>query len=207
MNATRFSRVARPLLAAALGVMMAMPNPAAAQFTKAYKFLESVKKKEGQEVTDALSEPGSQLVNTQDVTSGDTALHIVTARRDGTWISFLLAKGADPNIHNNRGDTPLVLAANLGFLEGVQLLVAGGARVDETGPTGETPLIGAVHRRDIPLLRALLKAGADPDRTDSSGRSARDYAKLDRNDNMLTEINANTKPKAAGGGRVYGPTF
>jgi ankyrin repeat protein len=52
----------------------------------------------------------------------------VTARRDTTWMGFLLAKGADPNIRDNKGDTPLVVAANLGFVEGVDALIANGAR-------------------------------------------------------------------------------
>lgn len=201
-----YSRKARFALMAGLALGLALPGPAQAQFSKSYKFLESVKKKEGQEVTDALAEPGTTIINTRDVTTGETALHIVTARRDTTWISFLLAKGADPNIRDAKGQTPLVVAANLGFVEGMELLIAGGARVDEPNSTGETPLISAVHRRDVAMLRVLLKAGANPDRADSSGRSARDYAKLDRNDNLIEEINTNAK-KTDSKARTYGPSF
>lgn len=201
-----FRRGLRVALFAALVMGIALPGPAQAQFSKSYKFLESVKKKEGQEVTDALSEPGTTIINTRDVSTGETALHIVTGRRDTTWISFLLGKGADPNIRDVKGQTPLVVAANLGFVEGMELLITGGARVDEPNSTGETPLISAVHRRDIAMMRVLLKAGANPDRADSSGRSARDYAKLDRNDNLLEEINTNAK-KTDNKARTYGPSF
>lgn len=201
-----YSRKARFALMAGLALGLALPGPAQAQFSKSYKFLESVKKKEGQEVTDALAEPGTTIINTRDVTTGETALHIVTARRDATWISFLLAKGADPNIRDAKGQTPLVVAANLGFVEGMELLITGGARVDEPNSTGETPLISAVHRRDVAMMRVLLKAGANPDRADSSGRSARDYAKLDRNDNLIEEINTNAK-KTDSKTRTYGPSF
>jgi ankyrin repeat protein len=99
----------------------------------------------------------------------------------------------------------LVVAANLGFVEGMELLITGGARVDEPNSTGETPLISAVHRRDIAMVRVLLKAGASPDRADSSGRTARDYAKLERNDNIVDEIN-NAK-KSGGKAAAYGPSF
>ncbi|MDR6710128.1 MULTISPECIES: ankyrin repeat domain-containing protein [unclassified Novosphingobium] len=201
-----YLRKLRVALFAALAVGVAMPGPAQAQFSKSYKFLESVKKKEGQEVTDALAEPGTTIINTRDVSTGETALHIVTARRDTTWISFLLGKGADPNIRDAKGQTPLVVAANLGFVEGMELLITGGARVDEPNSTGETPLISAVHRRDIAMMRVLLKAGASPDRADSSGRSARDYAKLERNDNLIEEINTNAK-KTDNKARTYGPSF
>jgi ankyrin repeat protein len=207
VNSGKFLRWTRLALAAALGLGLLAPMPAAAQFTKSYKFLESVRKKEAQEVTDALAEPGTTIVNTRDVSTGDTALHIVAERRDGVWISFLLAKGADPNIRNNKGETPLVVASNYGYVEGVELLINGGAHVDEPNATGETPLIGAVHRRDIPLIRALLKAGASPDRSDSSGRTARDYAKLDRNDAVMSEIDSSTKAKSAATGHTYGPSL
>lgn len=199
----RMLGILAPLLAGA--VLMA--SPARAQFSAGYKFLEAVKKKEGDKVEAALNEPGSTIVNTRDVTSGETALHIVTQRRDLTWMSYLLAKGANVNARDVRGVTPLQLASNLGFVEGIELLVANKARVDDPNDAGETPLISAVHRRDTAMMRILLKAGADPDRKDNSGRSSRDYA---TGDNRLTsEIDASAKPKSqrAGSGKVYGPSF
>ncbi|MDE2404915.1 MAG: ankyrin repeat domain-containing protein [Sphingomonadales bacterium] len=183
-------------------------TPAAAQFSKSYKFLEAVKDKDGQKVTDELSQPGSTLVNTQDQTTGQTALHIVVARRDATWLGFLLGKGADPNIRDFKGVSPLVLACNMGFIDAVDLLIARGARVDEPNGTGETPLIAAVHRRDTALMRTLLKAGANPDRADSSGRSARDYATLDgRGSPLLAVIEENAKVKKGSSAGSYGPKF
>ncbi|MBU6266055.1 MAG: ankyrin repeat domain-containing protein [Sphingomonadales bacterium] len=192
-------------MAAALAVIA---TPAAAQFSKSYKFLEAVKDKDGQKVTDELSQPGATLINTQDVTTGQTALHIVVARRDSTWVSFLLGKGADPNVRDFAGVSPLVLACNMGFSEAVELLLAKGARVDEPNATGETPLIASVHRRDMAMMRLLLKAGANPDRADSSGRSARDYAALDgRNSPLTAVIDENVKVKKATGAKSYGPKF
>jgi ankyrin repeat protein len=199
-------RVLVPLLAAA--VLTA--SPAHAQFSAGFKFLEAVRKKDGAKVEEALSEPGTTIVNTRDTSSGQTALHIVTQRRDVTWMSFLIGKGANVNVRDGRGVTPLQLASNLGFVEGVELLVGARARVDEPNDAGETPLMSAVHRRDITMMRILLKAGADPDRNDNSGRSARDYALLDgRSGPLIAEIDANSKPKGqrAGSAAVYGPSF
>jgi ankyrin repeat protein len=184
-------------LAALIGAGLVLPGPAAAQFSVSYKFLEAVRKKEGDKATDMLEEKGSNLINTRDVTSGDSALHIVTQRRDLAWMQFLVAKGANVNIRNVKGETPLVVAANLNFTEGVEFLVGQGAKVDEPNTTGETPLITSVHNRNIAMLRLLLKAGANPDRTDNSGRSARDYARLDtKSDTLLKELEATTKPKS-----------
>jgi hypothetical protein len=192
------------ILAGALVLSM----PAAAQMSIGYKFLEAVKKKEGNTVTDMLAEPGTTVINTKDVTSGDTALHIVTKRRDLTWMTFLVARGANVNMRNVRGETPLELATRGGFNEGVELLLAKGALVDEPNTAGETPLIAAAHARDTAMMRLLLKAGADPDRADSSGRTARDYALADgRNSPLLTEIETYAKTKQAGSQSrpSYGP--
>ena len=124
-------------------------------------------------------------------------------------MSYLLAKGANVNARDFKGATPLVVAANMNYSEGVDLLLARGARVDESSDTGETPLITAVHNRNIGMMRALLKAGADADRADNSGRTARDYAKLDsKGTSLLAEIEANAKPKnPAGKPKSYGPVL
>ena len=188
---------------------LSLALPVQAQFSTSFKFLEAVRKKEGKEVTDMLAVPGSTLVNTRDISTGDTPLHIVVARRDLTWVQFLAAKGANVNARNNKGETPLQLASNLGFSEGVEILLKLGAKVDEPNATGETPLIAAAHRKDAALARVLLKAGANPARNDNSGRSALDYASLDgRSNPVLAEIEnaakaAAGKPKAS----AYGPKF
>lgn len=194
-------------LAAPLGAALILPVPAAAQFSDSYKFLEAIKKKEGQTVTDMLADGSPNLINTRDLTSGESALHIVTARRDLTWMQFLIGKGANVNARDARGTTPLVLACNLNFVEGAELLVSSGARVDETNSSGETPLITAVHNRNMPLIRMLLKAGADPDRADNSGRSARDYARLGNHTAILNVIESDAKPKGqpGQGAKSYGP--
>ncbi|MEI6642470.1 MAG: ankyrin repeat domain-containing protein [Novosphingobium sp.] len=194
--------------AAALLGTLGAALPAHAQFSESYKFLEAVRKKDGQKVTDALNEPGSQIVNTRDSITGESGLHIVTARRDLTWMQFLVGHGANVNVRDAKGTTPLVLAANLGFLEGVDFLITSGARVDEPNNTGETPLITAVHRRDLAMVRVLLKAGANPDRPDNSGRSARDYAMLEGKDSpVASEIAGAVKGGAQGAKKTYGPSF
>ncbi|WP_245647657.1 ankyrin repeat domain-containing protein [Novosphingobium lentum] len=209
ITVVRGALAARAALAAlALVGGLALAIPAQAQFSDGYKFLEAVKKKDGQKVTDSLAEPGTTIVNTRDITTGDTAMHIVTQRRDAAWISFLAAHGANVNARNVRGVTPLVLACNLGFTDGVELLISLGARVDEPNDTGETPLIAAVHRRDGLVARMLLKAGANPNRPDNSGRSARDYATLDGHANpALSEIENAAKTGTAKTGKTYGPSL
>ena len=192
-------------IAAALGGL-ALAVPASAQFSDGYKFLEAVKKRDGDAVTKALSEPGTTIINTRDITDGTSALHIVVQRRDLVWLQFLLQKGANPNLRDNNGVTPLELATSLRLYDGVEALVKAGANVDETNGTGETPLITATHLRDGDLAKILLENGANADKADNSGRSARDYAELDgRNNPVLAQIEAaDAEGKGAGS---YGPAI
>ncbi len=199
-----------PILAPIAAIALAAP-PVSAQ-SVGWKFLEAVRKKDGTEVDKMLgggagSVPPQILVNTKDPSSGDTALHVVTDRRDLTWMAFLIGKGADVNARNVRGATPLWGAVGKGFLEGVDLLIARGARVNDPGPAGETPLIAAVHQKNMGLVRALLKAGADPVRADNSGRTARDYAALDKGSPLAAELDSGVQAARAKRAKTYGPTF
>ena len=188
--------------------IMALSTPAAAQLrSEGYEFLEAVKDREGSVVTEMLDRPGSQVVNTRDLTSGETGLHIVTARRDLQWVRFLLQRGANANIADNAGRTPLIIASELGFVEAVEALVRNGARVDIANSTGETPLIAAVHSGNLPLIEALVTAGANPDLGDASGRTARDYASMPgTNPRVLAAIEQNENSDGDGN-RTYGPVF
>ena len=199
----------RLTLAAAAFAALNLAVPASAQlYSEGYQFLQAVKDREGEEATDMLDEPGSTVVNSRDITSGETGLHITVDRRDLTWTKFLLQKGANPNIADNNGRTPLIAAAQIGFVEGVQALVDAGARLDVGNETGETPLIAAVHARNIELIEVLVSAGADPDRADNAGRTARDYATMPGvSGRVINAIEANESDDNDGADRTYGPVF
>ena len=194
----------------ALGLFAAaMAVPAAAQiFSDGYEFLKAVKDRDGEAVTEALNEPGTTIVNTRDVSNGQTALHIVTQRRDSVWIRFLTQRGANPNIRDKKGVAPIQIAVQLGFIEGVEALIESGADVDVTDSSGETPLIAAVHRRDVGLVRLLLASNANPDRSDNSGRTARDYAMLlGTRSAILAEFERADEERASEGStEQYGPS-
>ena len=202
-------RGTRALLSMLAFSALGFTAPASAQFSAGYKFLEAVRKKDGSAVEAALNEPGSTIVNARDSSSGQTALHIVTARRDANWMAFLLQRGANVNARDSAGVTALQIATNLGFLEGVALLVGFKADPQQANDAGETPLISAVHRRDAEMIRVLVAGGADPDRPDNSGRSARDYAKLDGGGQLLSALDTHAGPKGehAAPAKTYGPSL
>jgi uncharacterized protein len=174
--------------------------PAAhAQFSDSYNFLKAVRDRKGDDAEKFLAEPGSVIINTRDSSTGQTALHIVVDRRDSTWLGYLLQKGANPNLADKQGTTPLMLATQLNFIDGIDWLVSKKAQVDQTNRAGETALILAVQLRNSEAVRALLKAGANPDKRDSrAGYSARDYAKQDgRAGAILSIIENHGKTDAA----------
>ncbi len=203
--------IASAIVAMVIAAALAVPTiPASAQmFSEGYQFLKAVKDRDGDAATDMLNKPGTTIVNSRDLSSGDTGLHIVVQRLDALWVRFLLQRGADPNIRNKRGIAPLQLATSIGFIEGAEELIKGGANVSISDQTGETPLIAAVHSRNVPMVRMLLENGSDPDRNDNSGRSARDYMMaMAGNSLMKMEFeNADEKRKVKGTPKTYGPSF
>lgn len=194
---------------AGMAAMVLTAAPAAAQnYSDGYRFLQAIEKKDQAEV-ERLINKTSTVIDSRDIRDGHTGLHTVVQRRDSLWLRYLLTQGANPNIADKAGVTPLALAAQLGWVDGVAILASKGAKTDVASDTGETPLIAAVHKRDAPMVRILLAAGADPDRADNSGRTARDYAKLDGSGNLVLEA-IETQDKTKKGrkpGQTYGPTF
>lgn len=164
----------------AAAMMLTVSAPAAAQFSDGYNFLKAVRDRDVQKAKALIDKPGSTLVNSRDITSGETALMISIKRRDAPWLAFLLQNGADPNMKDNEGNTPLIVSSMSAFSDGVRLMLAGKAQVDATNGRGETALIKSVQMKDAASVQLLLNAGADPDRRDSfAGMSAREYAARD----------------------------
>lgn len=190
------------------GAMLAIAAaPAAAQFSDSFNFLQAVRSRDGDKVTKALQGNRATIINTKDYSTGETALAITIKGHDLTWSSFLLGRGANPNVKDVQGNAPLHIAARLGFVEGANLLLGQGAQVNLANNSGETPLIVAVQRRDIPMVRLLLANGADPKIPDRiAGKSARDYAAEDSRSAPVLKVidesktDAKPKPKMSGPG-------
>ncbi|WP_114952979.1 ankyrin repeat domain-containing protein [Sphingosinicella terrae] len=170
------------LHALAVAVLAALAVPVAAQnFSESFNFLKGVRERDGNVVQGMLANPNPAVVNAREASSGEGALHILVRGRDYDWVSYLLARGARPDLPNNDGSTPLMLAAQLGWVEGAELLLQRGANPNQANNRGETALILAVQARELPMVRLLRSRGGDPNLTDSvAGYSALDYARQDR---------------------------
>jgi ankyrin repeat protein len=192
------------ILAAMIG--LALAQPALAQFSDSYKFLEAVRKKEAETVIAFVEAPGTTPINTRDRTTGETALLITIGRKDSQWTAYLLRHGARSDIAASDGRFPLMRAVELRFLDGIDLLLASKANVNQTNSKGETALMRAVQLKDIGMVRTLIANGADPNKRDSlTGMSAKDYAERDARIPGMLEALAAAKPVVAK--PVQGPAF
>jgi ankyrin repeat protein len=108
-----------------------------------------------------------------------TALIVAVDCNQEEAVALLLERGADPNLADSAGSTPLMYAAYAGSLAAVRVLVAGGAALDCVQEmTGWSAFHcacfkGAGHA-DIAEL--LVREGCDTARRDKHGRTGRDHA-------------------------------
>lgn len=188
------------------GIGLALAGPAVAQFSDSFSFLNAVRERDGAKAQPLADKPGASVVNTRDPNTGETPLHIIVKTHDQTWLSFLLQKGALPDLKDKQGNTPLSLAAQTDDVDSARQLLQYRASPNVMNNNGETPLILAVHSRDVGMVRLLLSVGANPKTSDSiAGKSAIDYATEDsRGAPMLKLLNEAKTAKLAP--NVAGPT-
>ena len=92
-------------------------------------------------------------------------------------VKDLLTKGAEVDVRDRNGMTPLLLAARKGNSETVRLLLAHGANVNaQDYYLAWTPLILASALGHKKVVKLLLEHGADIDIKDQNGMTALKYA-------------------------------
>lgn len=87
-------------------------------------------------------------------------------------LKVLLEHGADVNVRNKFGETPLLRSLQYGHEPLARLLIEHGADVNATTEEGETALMVAVKRKNEGLVRLLIDSGANVDAQDTFGNTA-----------------------------------
>ena len=106
----------------------------------------------GGDVVHALVEAGAD-VNAPSGRQRCAALHMAARRGNAEVARALLDCGADTEVRDHPGDTPLRRAVNLNRFEVAALLVESGADMHARGSQGLTPLLAA----RMPAMRQLLQ--------------------------------------------------
>jgi len=105
--------------------------------------------------------------------------------------ALLLQKNADVNERDSRGNTPLSLAANYGYLDIVRVLLDKNANVDSRNAAGNTPLMTAVSsysfNRDM-IVRLLLGKNAAVDIRNNDGDTAMSLAVKKQRPSIVTML-------------------
>jgi len=76
-------------------------------------------------------------------------------------VSMLLKKGADPDIPNKEGYTPMMVVAQTEDLKLAQILIDAGAKLDTRNKFGETAIMLASYHGRTEMVRLLYIKGAE----------------------------------------------
>ncbi|MDD2815808.1 MAG: ankyrin repeat domain-containing protein [Thiotrichaceae bacterium] len=82
-------------------------------------------------------------------------------KEHASFVEFLLAHGANPNIQNNYGGTPLSSAIYHGRAATIKHLLDKGARINTLDQYGTTPLKRAIYFCYQDIIQLLLEFGSD----------------------------------------------
>ena len=149
------------------------------------KFIVAVTRKAPIQELEKLINDGANINNARD-NKGQPALIIVYRHVD--ILSFLLKKGANPNVTNSTGRTALIDASRTGEIDSIKILVKNGANLDAQNDAGETALMWTLQHNRLNIADFLLIKGANPNITDNQGRTVLKQAKRRSNRNDFIEL-------------------
>ncbi|MEU8732493.1 ankyrin repeat domain-containing protein [Streptomyces tendae] len=102
-------------------------------------------------------------------TPADLALSQAVRRGDADAVRAALRAGADRELRDEQGRTPLLLAALADRVEVAEVLVAAGADVNAQDARDDSAWLVTGVTGSVPMMRALLPGGPDVTRTNRFG--------------------------------------
>ena len=129
------------------------------------------------DIVSLLLDDGEQIFYIQDNIKRNTALHHACYMQNKSCEQLLLAKGADANIQNAQGFTPLMFACikriRIPMSPAIlHMLLSADANLNTQTEDGKTALILALRTGYKKGVKILLDAGADVNVQDSEGTTA-----------------------------------
>jgi ankyrin repeat protein len=133
--------------------------------------LQMAVKTESDEATVPLLVKNKVDVNTRNIRTGDTALHLAIEWRRPRILIYLLDKGASIDMTNEDGLTPLQLAVKVDNCEAISVLLQRRANIETRSLSGTTALQIAAYENHWVSFDLLVIGGADINAWNKQGES------------------------------------
>ncbi|ESP03528.1 hypothetical protein LOTGIDRAFT_171317 [Lottia gigantea] len=104
--------------------------------------------------------------------SKQTSIHHAVDRKDVKFLIPLVKGGANLNIQNSEGETPLLVSIRRGNIDSSVMLIENGADINLSNSDKTTPLMTAIHYDRIDVAILLIKKGCELDTQDNDKETA-----------------------------------
>ncbi len=118
---------------------------------------------------------------------GQTPLHSASWRQPAI-MECLIENGADPNVKNLDGNTPMHNVTWSDSVRSVDILCNAGGNVNIKNNSGLTPLMMAIKKNKTEIMLAFLENNADVSIADKSGKTALHYAAIAGYGDIVDEL-------------------
>ena len=139
---------------------------------------------------------------------GGTALWWACQEGHFEIVKFLVSRGADVNVYDDHGFTPLLQAVGEDHPNIVAFLIESGARVNATSRAdgNSAPLHTACAYGYAECTRVLLSHGADPTLKDGEGKTPAAYARMYGHQDLADMVDKwSARPRAEGDAATRAP--
>lgn len=121
--------------------------------------------------------------------SGIPLLHVAILANRYEVAEALLQQGANPNLKDQYGQPPILLAAERNSASPfIDLLISNGAQVNVSDRHGASPLMYAARANNTEAVSVLLNASADPNHRDMEGDTVIMYAVFSANEALVLSL-------------------
>uniref|UniRef100_A0A3B4ZY75 Ankyrin repeat and EF-hand domain containing 1 n=1 Tax=Stegastes partitus TaxID=144197 RepID=A0A3B4ZY75_9TELE len=133
------------------------------QVLQIYRLLQYIHKNDKVQIEKMVNIGVENLINLTEPKDGTGALHVAVSTNNHDLVDFFLSHGANPNIQDKKGQTPIMMAAELGNHTIVALLAKNQADMRLLDAEGKGVLFYCIYptKRHSRCLQVALKCQAD----------------------------------------------